>query len=548
MRRLIVVALVLAASALPASARNVALVIGNDGYANVPALKKAVNDARAVSIELERLGFVVRRAENLDQKAMSRAIVGFQSDLRAGDQALFFYAGHGFEIGGTNYLLPTDVPAVKPNEQDLVRDASFPVDRIIDGIRERGAGVAILILDACRDNPFAGTGTRSVPGTRGLARVDAPEGVFVLMSAGAKQAALDRLSDGDANPNSIFTRTLLGELDKPGQTLVQIAKRTQVAVKKLAGSVGHDQVPGYYDQVLGDVVLNDGTAGSTQAATVDPDHVSDNVPTEIRTGNDTQAGAGVSMGAGVGIGPGVLIGGKDARIAVNDPANAPKENNAERQIVVEGSGGDQRTAMLSAGGAAPIASFMRSSAGWTVTLSMPEAATAISYRINERGDYRSTGLLDVLDQRTGQRMPNPSFQLSGKADATVIQVRYRTLDGVEVGPFPIRFDPDVALFDTQRSALESIWPSWVEFREFNGLLIYFTSLVSYRCAITEVRYGLDGADPLRRYDLPPCNPKDPFSIPEDAQLYMKVPPKTASINIRLTWRDGTQSDVYTIEK
>ena len=117
-----------------------------------------------------------------------------------------------------------------------------------------------------------------------------------------------------------------------------------------------------------------------------------------------------------------------------------------------------------------------------------------------------------------------------------------------VGPFPIRFDPDVALFDTQRKALEQIWPSWVEFREFNGLLIYFTSLVSYRCAITEVRYGLDGADPLRRYDLPPCNAKDPYSIPENATLYLKVPPSTSSINIRLTWRDGTQSDVYTIEK
>ena len=204
--------------------------------------------------------------------------------------------------------------------------------------------------------------------------------------------------------------------------------------------------------------------------------------------------------------------------------------------------------MLSGGGAAPIANFMRSNSGWTVTLSMPEPATAISYRLGERGDYRDTGLLDVLDQRTGQRMPNPSFQLSGKAGPTVIQVRYKTADGSVVGPFPIRFDPDVALFDTQRKALEQIWPSWVEFREFNGLLVYFTSLISYRCAITEVRYGLDGADPLRRYDLPPCDPKNPYNIPEDATVYMKVPEATKSINIRLTWRDGTQSDVYTIEK
>src|SRR4029078_2696024 len=154
-------------------------VVGKSGYENVPQLQKAVNDARAVSAELERLGFVVRRAENLDQKAMSRAIVSFESDVAPCDQALFYYSGHGFEIGGTNYLLPTDVPWVGAREQDLVKDASFPVGRIIAGIRQRGAAVAILILDACRDNPFAGAGTRSLPGTRGLARVAATAGVCV---------------------------------------------------------------------------------------------------------------------------------------------------------------------------------------------------------------------------------------------------------------------------------------------------------------------------------------------------------------------------------
>src|SRR6185295_196991 len=165
--------ILLAATFQAAEARNLALVIGNDSYANVPGLQKAVNDARAIGKELERLGFVVRRAENVDQRAMSRALVAFNADVGPGDRALFFYAGHGFEIGGTNYLLPTDVPAAEANQLDLVRDASFPVDRIIDGIRQRGASVAVLVLDACRDNPFAAAGTRSLPGTRGLARIDA---------------------------------------------------------------------------------------------------------------------------------------------------------------------------------------------------------------------------------------------------------------------------------------------------------------------------------------------------------------------------------------
>ena len=547
----------LVAAGVPAEARNLALVVGNDAYQNIPHLQKAVNDARSVDAELERLGFVVRRVENADQRALSRALVGFDADIGPGDRALFFYSGHGFEIGGTNYLLPTDVPAAEANQQDLIRDASFPVDRIIDGIRARGASVAVLVLDACRDNPFAGAGTRSLPGTRGLARVDAPEGVFVLMSAGAKQEALDRLSDADADPNSVFTRTFLKEVAKPGQTLVQVAKRTQVEVKQLAATVGHEQTPAYYDQVIGDVVLADGDQIAAVTPTDDPQHVSGNVATEIDTHANTQAGAGVSMGAGVKMGPGVIIGGKDAKIALDNPANPPSGDDAKRQIIVQGSSasGGTETAMLPpgsdagiTGGRAPIANFMRSNAGWTVTLSPPEPTVAISYRIGQAGEFRDTGLLDILDQRTGQRMPNPSFQLSGKAVATIIEVRYQTPDGASVGPFPIRFDPDVALFDTQRKALEQTWPSWVEFREFNGLLVYFTQLISYRCALTEVRYGLDGADPLRRFDLPPCNAKDPYSIPDNATVYLKVPPATKSISLRLTWRDGTQSDAFTIDR
>ena len=148
-----------------ALARNLALVIGNDSYANVTSLQKAVSDARAIADQLEKLGYVVRRVENADQRGMSRALVAFNADIQPGDRALFYYAGHGFEIGGTNYLLPTDVPSVQTNQQDLIRDASFSVERVIDGIRDRGAGVAVLVLDACRNNPFANDRSRSVAAT-----------------------------------------------------------------------------------------------------------------------------------------------------------------------------------------------------------------------------------------------------------------------------------------------------------------------------------------------------------------------------------------------
>ena len=80
---------------------------------------------------------------------------------------------------------------------------------------------------------------------------------------------------------------------------------------------------------------------------------------------------------------------------------------------------------------------MRSNGGWTVSISLPEPATGISYRLGDAGAFKPTGLLDLLDQRTGQRMPNPSFEMPAKAAATVIQVRYETADGGSVGPFPI---------------------------------------------------------------------------------------------------------------
>ncbi len=534
-----------------AVARDVALVIGNDDYRNVPRLRKAVDDARAVGTALARTGFGVTEAENLDQRAMSRALVDFEAGLASGDRALFYFSGHGFALEGTNYLLPVDVPVAEGRKAGLVRDAAFAVDRIVDGLRDHGARVAILVLDACRNDPFAAPGTRGAALTRGLARIEAPEGVFVLMSAGPRQAALDRLSDSDPDPNSVFTRTFLRQLG-PGRTLVEVAKRTQVGVKALAATVGFEQVPAYSDQVVGDVVLAAPVADAPldEALAEDPSRVSPNVPTRVATGADTQFGAGVSAGAGVRIGPGVVLGGKDARIAVQGSpgaAAAPAQVAAPRADPTLGGGGPPGGG-TAGGGVPPIASFMRSNAGWSVVLSAPEPALSMSYRLNDTEAFRETGLLDILDPRTGQRMPNPSIQLSGKAKAAVIQVRYGRPDGSIVGPFPIRFDPDVALFDSQRKALSSIWPAWVEFREYNGLLVYFTTLVSYRCAITEVRYGLDGAAPLTRFDLPPCNADDPFAIPTSAKLILKVPPATRSVALQVTWKDGSRSDVNTIER
>src|SRR5215469_6267913 len=200
--------------ALPAHAeKRVALVIGNNDYRNVPKLLKAVNDARTMGQVLRQLGFSVMIAENQTRQAFSETLLAFDKTVEPGDTAFFFYAGHGFEIAGQNFLLPTDVPAATEGQEELVRDASILADRIIERLQNRKARTAILVFDACRNNPFERPGTRAVAGGGGLAPMtQLPEGVFSVFSAGPRQTALDRLSNDDNNPNSVFTRTFEGAL------------------------------------------------------------------------------------------------------------------------------------------------------------------------------------------------------------------------------------------------------------------------------------------------------------------------------------------------
>ncbi len=272
MRRTLAVTLCILSMAVglaaPASAKRVALVIGNDDYAQVAKLQKAVNDARAIGATLGALGFDVLRAENVSRREMNRQLQLFASQLETGDEALFFFAGHGVEIAGRNYLLPVDIPNVEPGQDDFVTAEAIAVDQVLQRIRSRGTRVAILMLDACRNNPFPRDGTRGVGATRGLGRLEAPEGAFVLYSAGVGQTALDRLSNSDANPNSVFTRSLIPLLRQPGLSLTQTARRVRVEVQKLATTVSHDQRPAYYDEVTGDFYFSG--AGSAEQPVAQP--------------------------------------------------------------------------------------------------------------------------------------------------------------------------------------------------------------------------------------------------------------------------------------
>src|SRR5579863_1335264 len=249
------------------AAKRVALVIGNNDYKNVPKLQKAVNDARTMGDALKQLGFSVMLAENQTRQAFSETLLAFDHAVEPGDTAFFFYAGHGFEIAGQNYLLPTDVPAATEGQEELVRDASVLADRIVERLQNKRVRTSILVFDACRNNPFERLGTRAVGGGGGLAPMtQLPEGVFSVFSAGPRQTALDRLSNNDGNPTSVFTRTFAKELLQPGENMVEVAQHTRRIVSEMAETVSHKQIPVYFDQMVDDVFLN----GAEKAQQAEP--------------------------------------------------------------------------------------------------------------------------------------------------------------------------------------------------------------------------------------------------------------------------------------
>jgi hypothetical protein len=241
-----------------------AFVVGNDDYRNLTQLQKAVNDARAVAQGLQQLGFRVTRGENLAWRDFVERFSQFENSIQPGDITFLFYSGHGVEIDGANYLIPVDVPKVAPEQQSLLKDVSISTDNLIQRIKARGARTEIIVLDACRENPFRQSNGRSVGGARGLAGASIPGGVFMIYSAGVGETALDRLSDKDNDPNSVFTRSFLPLLRNPDSSLITVAKQTRIAVKALATSIGQTQSPAYYDEIDGEIFLaKNGTAMSS---------------------------------------------------------------------------------------------------------------------------------------------------------------------------------------------------------------------------------------------------------------------------------------------
>lgn len=242
------------------SSRRLALVIGNNKYPNFPVfmeLKKAVNDARLVRDTLrDDLGFDVTYGEDVNFDQMKRLVDQFVGAVSKGDVVIIYYSGHGVADKGVTFMLPSDVPKPKKNEEARVIGYGIDATALTGQLVEKGARIVLAIMDACRNDIFAVTGGKSLPGRNGLQFMQEAEGVFMMYSASTGQAALDRLSEDDLNPNSVYTRSLVPLLKAKNLTLEQIAKRVKKEVSELANSIGEKQRPAYYNDITDDIVLN----------------------------------------------------------------------------------------------------------------------------------------------------------------------------------------------------------------------------------------------------------------------------------------------------
>lgn len=249
---------ILALSATAMAEPRLALVIGNADYQSLGTLTNPGNDATLMADTLRRVGFDVTALPDLDQRSMKRAVGDFADKVaRAGDGAvaLFYYAGHGIQVGGINYLIPVDADIRQ--ESDVALQA-MPLPDILNAIEFARASVNIIILDACRDNPVKRS-FRST--TRGLARVDAPGESIVAYSTAEGEAAAD-----GAGANSPYTAALAAAIVQPGLPVEQVFKQVGRRVKETTGST---QMPFVSSNLYNDFFFVPGANPSPAPAAAD---------------------------------------------------------------------------------------------------------------------------------------------------------------------------------------------------------------------------------------------------------------------------------------
>jgi uncharacterized caspase-like protein len=261
--------LAVAMSGAGASAQDrVALVVGINNYAKLNPLQKADNDARAVSATLGRLGFRVDLALDVDRRGFDKALSDFLNKIKPVAIVYFHYSGHGVSIDNDTYLIPADMDLPRSEDREFVKREAIRLSELLDSFKNAKASARVIVVDACRENPFAAHGVRSIGAAGGIALLPAPEGTLIMYSAADGQTALDGLGANDKEATSVYTRTLLKHLVTPGLSMVEMAREVRREVEDLAKTVGHDQRPAYYDELSDDLRLT--AATSTAAGTPGP--------------------------------------------------------------------------------------------------------------------------------------------------------------------------------------------------------------------------------------------------------------------------------------
>ncbi|MBR0965482.1 caspase family protein [Bradyrhizobium diazoefficiens] len=243
--------------------RRVAFVVGNGSYRNVAQLPNPPIDAKAMASTLRNVGFEVIEGSNLTRDQMTEKLLDFGRKAQGSDVAVFYYAGHGIAVGGSNYLLPVDADI--KSEMDVKLGAAINIDLTLEQTMG-DAKVKLVFLDACRDNPFAAkiksnSATRSVNVQSGLAEMKSGEGTLIAFATGPGQTALD----GQEGNNSPFTRALIDNITKPGVEIQQAMTSVRAQVNE---ETHKGQLPWGHTNLIGAVYLN--PAPTTEIANAAP--------------------------------------------------------------------------------------------------------------------------------------------------------------------------------------------------------------------------------------------------------------------------------------
>ncbi len=231
--------------------KRIALVIGNGAYLNAPKLDNPAFDARAVASAFRKLGFQVVDGYDLDIAEMRQKVAEFSASLPGSKSAVVYYAGHGVSVDDENYLIPTDIKLRSPTDLDL---GAISVSLVLKQMK-REDRVNVVILDACRDNPFAAalakSRTRAIIGERGLSRIDGDlaRGTLIAFASDPKSVALD----GPAGQHSPFTKAFLDHVFDPGVSIDTVMSRVRTEVWE---KTDHNQLPWVNTSLIGDYALN----------------------------------------------------------------------------------------------------------------------------------------------------------------------------------------------------------------------------------------------------------------------------------------------------